>query len=320
MLMRRSFLGLILLAIAVGTACSESRRIGVVPKSEDPVFWQIVHAGTLAAASEAGVEIDWEGPAEETDYSTQIEIVERMISSGVDGLVVAPTNAARLANVVEQAAEAGIPVTIFDSAVQSEQFVSFVATNNYNAGITAGKRMGEALDGKGKVAVVKMVRGSESTTARELGFEDALKEFLGVEIVAEEFCQAQRETAIKITQKMLSEHEDLNGIFASAEPATLGAAKALKERGLADAVKLVGFDFSDTLEADLKDGVIDALVVQDPFFIGQTAIKTILAKLNGETPDKVIQSPSQLVTVENLSEPAIDALLHPELNTKSSRQ
>ena len=320
MLMRRGILGLILLAIAVGTACSESRRIGVVPKSEDPVFWQIVHAGTLAAASETGVEIDWEGPAEETDYSTQIEIVERMISSGVDGLVLAPTNAARLVNVVEQAAEAGIPVTIFDSAVQSEQFVSFVATNNYNAGIRAGKRMGEALDGKGKVAVVKMVRGSASTTQRELGFEDALKEFPDVEIVAERFCQAQWQTAIEVTQEMLSEHEDLSGIFASAEPATLGAAKGLKKRGLADAVKLVGFDFSEQLETDLKDGVIDALVVQDPFLIGHTAVKTIVATLNGETPDKVIQTPSQLVTVEDLSRPEIDALLHPDLNTKSNGQ
>ncbi len=180
--------------------------------------------------------------------------------------------------------------------------------------------MGEALDGKGKVAVVKMVRGSASTTQREIGFEDALKEFPGVEIVAERFCQAQWQTAIEVTQEMLSEHEDLSGIFASAEPATIGAAEALKERGLADAPKLVGFDFADALEAYLKDGVIDALVVQDPFFIGQTAIKTILARLNGETPDKVIQSPSQLVTVENLSKPEIDALLHPELSTKSSRQ
>ena len=174
--------------------------------------------------------------------------------------------------------------------------------------------MGEALDGKGKVAVVKMVRGSESTSQRERGFEDALAEFPGVEIVAERFCQAQRQTANLVTQEMLSEHEDLSGIFASAEPATLGAADALKERGLAVAPKLVGFDFADSLEADLKDGVIDALVVQDPFLIGQTAIKTIMAELNGETPDKVIQTPSRLVTVEDLSRPEIQALLHPDLN------
>ena len=109
MLMRRSLLGLILLAIAIGTACNKPTRIGVVPKSVDLVFWQIVHAGTLAAASEADVEIDWDGAAEETDYSTQIEIVERMLASGVDGLIVAPTNAVRLVGVVEKAFEAGRP-------------------------------------------------------------------------------------------------------------------------------------------------------------------------------------------------------------------
>ena len=320
MFVRRSFLGAILLVIAVGTACNKPTRIGVVPKSVEPVFWQIVRAGTLAAASEAGVEIDWEGAAEETDYSTQIEIVERMLPSGVDGLIVAPSNAVRLVGVVEKAFEAGVPVTIFDSALQSDHFVSFVATNNYSAGITAGKRMGEALDGTGKVAMVRWVYGSASTTQRERGFEDALEEFPGVEIVAERFCQAQLQTAIEVTLEMLAEHEDLNGVFASTEPSTLGATTALKEQGIGGTVKLVGFDFSDELEAELKAGVIDSLVIQDPFGIGSTAVRTIVARLNGETPDKVIQSPSHLVTVENLSRPEIDTLLHPDVGGESSKQ
>ena len=313
MLARRSLLGVALLVVAIGAACSKTTRIGVVPKSVDPVFWQIVHAGTLAAAREAGVEIDWEGPKEETDYFTQIAIVERMLDSGIDGLVVAPTNAVRMVSVVEKAVEAGVPVTIFDSALQSDQFVSFVATNNYSAGLTAGKRMGETLEGAGKVAMVRMVRGSASTTQREVGFEEALKEFPDVEVVARRFCQAQWQTATEVTLEMLAEHEDLRGIFASAEPATFGAANALKERGLAGKIKLVGFDFADVLEADLKDGVVDSLVVQDPFLIGSTAVKTVVASLNGETPDKVIQSPSRLVTVEDLSRPEIDDLLHPNL-------
>ena len=78
----------------------------------------------------------------------------------------------------------------------------------------------------------------------------------------------------------------------------------------------MGFDFADELEEDLKAGVIDSLVVQDPFGIGRTAVRTIVANLNGETPDKVIQSPSRLVTVEDLSKPEIDALLHPDFESQ----
>jgi ribose transport system substrate-binding protein len=112
---------------------------------------------------------------------------------------------------------------------------------------------------------------------------------------------------------MLTANPSLDALFASAEPATVGAAQALKARNLAGRVKFVGFDSSDTIEEDLKAGVIDALVVQDPFNIGYTAVKTILAKLSGETPAKRIDSPARVVTAADLTDPEIDKVLHPDL-------
>ena len=76
----------------------------------------------------------------------------------------------------------------------------------------------------------------------------------------------------------------------------------------------MGFDFSDTIEKDLRDGAIDALVVQDPFNIGYEAVKTIVAKIGGETPKKRIDSPATVVTLDNLADPTIDALVHPDLD------
>ena len=76
----------------------------------------------------------------------------------------------------------------------------------------------------------------------------------------------------------------------------------------------MGFDFSDSIEKDLKAGVVDALVVQDPFHIGYTAVKTLVAKLNGQTPEKQINSPATVVTAEDLARPEIDALLHSDLD------
>jgi ribose transport system substrate-binding protein len=105
----------------------------------------------------------------------------------------------------------------------------------------------------------------------------------------------------------------LDALFASAEPATVGASQALKARELVGKVKFVGFDSSDTIEDDLKAGVIDALVVQDPFNIGYSAVKTIIARLDGETPPKRIDSPAHVVTIENLADPEIDKVLHPDL-------
>ena len=98
---------------------------------------------------------------------------------------------------------------------------------------------------------------------------------------------------------------------ASAEPGTVGAAKAIRGRELGDKVLLVGFDFSDTIEQDLKDGVTDALVVQDPFQIGFTAVKSVVDALDGQTPQKRIETPIHVLTADDLSRPEIDELLHP---------
>ena len=112
----------------------------------------------------------------------------------------------------------------------------------------------------------------------------------------------------------MTAHPNLSGLFSSAEPATIGAAQALKSRELAGKIRLVGFDSSETIERDLEAGVIDALVVQDPFRIGYAAVETIVAKLNGETPEKRIDLPARVITAEDLSRPEIDALLHPDLD------
>ena len=314
--MRRLVCALVILTGVLFAACNRSdrTRIGVVPKAVAHVFWQSVHAGAVAAGREADVDIEWKGPSQETDFSRQIEIVDSMINARIDGIVIAPTEATALVAVVERAAREGIPLTIFDSGINTEDYVSFVATNNYEAGGLAARKLAEILGSQGKIAVVKMIPGSASTTQRERGFEDTLsKEFPDIQIVAEQYCMSDRAKALAVAENMLTAHPDLDGMFGSAEPATVGAAQALKNRGQEEKIKFVGFDFSDSIEKDLKAGVVHALVVQDPFHIGYEAVKTVLAKLNGRTPEKRIDSPATVVTAEDLSRPEIDSLLHSDL-------
>ena len=307
---------LALLALALTCSCEQPRktRIGVVPKAISLVFWQSVHAGAVAAGREENIDIEWNGPTTEIDFSRQIEIVDSMISARVDGIVVAPSEATALVGVIERAAREGIPVTIFDTGINTEEYVSFVSTNNYEAGVVGARTLAGVLGGKGKVAMVRMVPGSASTTAREDGFADTIaREFPQIEIVAEQYCMANAAKALAVAENMLTAHPDLSGMFASAEPATVGPIQALKARGLAGKVKLVGFDFGDTIEQALKDGVLVAAVVQDPFHIGYTAVKTMAAKLRGETPERRIDSPVKVVTGENLSDPEVDRFVHPDL-------
>ncbi len=302
------------------SACnrSDAVRIGVVPKAVAHVFWQSVQAGANLAAEEEGVAVEWKGPPAETDFSRQIEIVDAMINSRVDGIVLAPTEATALVGVVERAAREGIPVAIFDTGIDTSEYVSFVSTNNYEAGTLAARTLAELLGGAGRIVIVKMVPGSSSTMQREEGFEDTVAaEFPGIEIVDFKYCRADRALALAVTENMLTAHPDLDGIFASAEPATVGAAKALRGRGRQEQVQLVGFDMTVSIDKDIRDGIARAVVVQDPFEIGYRAVRTVAAAIRGETPPRRIETATHVVTPANIDAPEVQALLNPTLQARA---
>jgi ribose transport system substrate-binding protein len=298
------------------SSCTASHRkiIAVVPKATSHLFWQSVQAGALAAEQEFKVEVLWNGPALETDYSRQIQIVDSMIARRVDGLAVAAQDRTALNASLDRAAAVGVPVTVFDSGVDSTNYMTFLATNNYAGGEMSARKLAELLHGKGRVAMVMHAPGSASTMDRERGFQDVMaKEFPGVRIVARQFGMSDRSKAMGAAENMLTAHPDLDGMFASAEPSSVGAALALKERGLSGKVKLVAFDASEGLVEDLKGGTIDALVAQDPFRMGFEAVKTLVDKVNGKTPPKRIDLNAVVITKGDLDKPEIKALLFPDL-------
>src|SRR5712672_232392 len=170
-------LGLVLATPAFFLACKRERKttIAVIPKGNTTIFWQSVHAGAAKAAIENGVEIIWNGPPSETDYTGQLQITEAMINRRVDAIVLAPIDRKAMVGVVERAARKNIPMVIVDSGIDTEQYASRVATDNYLAGRIAADRVGKLLNGKGAVAVVGVLPGSASTEEREKGFEDAIR-------------------------------------------------------------------------------------------------------------------------------------------------
>ncbi|MCL4853059.1 MAG: substrate-binding domain-containing protein [Bryobacteraceae bacterium] len=303
------------LLLLFGDGCnrSENKIIGVVPKGRAHLFWQSVHAGAVKAAREAEVEVTWNGPPTETDYNVQLQIVDSMINRRVDAIVLAPIDRKVLVSVVERASAQGIPVVIFDSPIDTENFVAQVATNNYAAGEMAAERMGEILKGKGEVVMVAVQPGAASTMDREKGFEDTIqKKFPGIRIIDKRYGMADFAKSLAVTENMLTAHPGLDGLFASNESIAVGAAQALKGRP-GTKVKMVGFDWSPTLLEDVKAGVIDSLVVQDPFRMGYDSVKAALEKLNGGTPGKIQDLPPRLVTRENLNDPDIQQQLNPDL-------
>jgi len=295
-------------------ACNREtkRTIAVIPKGRAHMFWQSVHAGAMSVAQPAGVDVIWNGPVSETDFTGQIQIVDAMINRHVDAICVAPIDKTAMAGVVDRAAKAGIPVIIFDSGVDTQNFVSQVATDNYGAGKLAAERMGEVLGGKGEVVIVAVQPGAASTMARESGFEDAIKEkFPGIKIVDKRFGMADFAKSLQVAENMLTAFPNVQGMFASNESSAVGAAQAVKGRKWKG--KLVGFDWSPTLLDDLKNGTIDSLVVQHPFKMGADSVQAALDKLAGKPVVKINDLAPRLILKEDLDKPDVQAQLNPDL-------
>lgn len=313
--MRRSAAWLCLFGLVlVGCNQSKRRMIGVVPKATSHVFWVAVEKGAKAAARDLNVDIEWNGAPSETEYARQIQIVDSMINRRVDGLAVAATERKALVASVDRAMKQGIPVTIFDSGIESENYTSYVATNNYEGGQLAGRALAKLIGGKGKVGLIMHAPGSASTMDRERGFTDVIeKEFPQITIAAKQYGMSDRSKARAAAENMLTANPDLAGFFGSSEPSTTGASLAVKARGLAGKVKVVAFDASDNLVDDMKDGAIQAMVVQDPFQIGYDAVKTLVDKLNGKEPAKRIDLSAKVIFADEINKPENQRLLSPEL-------
>jgi ribose transport system substrate-binding protein len=311
---RRSLLVLAAIVLAGGCRRQSKKQIGVIAQGRSHLFWQSIHAGAAAAARESGVEIIWNAPTSETDFAGQLQIMNTLINRRVDAIAVSPINSKSMVGVVERAARERIPVVIFDTGVDTDQFVARVATDNYAAGRIAAERMGAILKGKGDVLMVACQPGSASTTAREAGFEDVLREkFPGIRIVDKRFGMSDFAKSLAVAENMLTAHPEADAIFASNETGSVGAAQALK--GRKSKTRLVGFDWSPTLIEDLKSGVIDSLVIQDPFRMGYEAVKAAASKLNGGAPQKIQDLRARLITRADLDDPDVQRQLNPDLKT-----
>lgn len=288
---------------------SSAKTIAVIPKGTTHIFWQSVRAGAEAAGKEFGFKIYWNGPERETDRERQIQIIEDFIVQKVDGIVLAPLDKRALIPTVEKLDSIKLPCAIIDSGIETDKVLTFAATDNYQGGVLAAKRMGEVLGGKGKVVVVKYVPGSGSTTERENGFIETMqKDFPGIQIVDTKYGQDTVETALQATEDLLTRHKDLQGLYACNASTSVGALQALQSQKRTE-VRMVGFDAEKALLDSLKAGQIDALVVQDPYKMGYEGVKAIAQHLQGQSVSKRIDTGVQVVTKARLEEAAIQELL-----------
>ncbi|MCX6950084.1 MAG: substrate-binding domain-containing protein [Opitutae bacterium] len=315
----------ILLLLACSTTAiwaADTYTIAVIPKGTTHEFWKSIHAGAEKAKLELAakgitVNIIWKGPLKEDDREQQIQVVENFIGRHVDGIVLAPLDNKALVAPVETAARGKIPVVIIDSALLTKAITSYVSTDNREGGRIAARNLGRLLKGQGKVIMLRLQIGSASTEEREEGFLEVMKkDFPAIHLLStDQHAGATRDTAKSAAENLLSRFgREVTGVYGCNESTTAGLLLALRDAGLAGKVKFVGFDSGETLNAGLKAGDIDGLVVQNPLNMGYLGVKTVVAALRGEKVPAQIDTGVGFVTLANFDDPSMADIVHPPLD------
>jgi len=306
---------------AAGASSSRSYQIAVIPKGTTHEFWKSIHAGAVRAERElkaqgVNVGIIWKGPIREDDREQQIQVVEGFLSQGVSGIVLAPLDSKALVRPVEEAKAASIPTVIFDSALESTNIVSYVATDNLQGGRLAGEHLGTLLGGKGRVLMLRYQEGSASTEAREKGFLEGLaKRAPNVTVVSsDQYAGPTRDTAKRASENLLNRYgREIDGIFCPNESSAAGMLLALQDLGQAGKLKFVGFDASQVFLDAMKRNEMHGFALQNPFEMGYRAVKTIVEHLQGRQVQPVIDTGVTMITPENMETEASKRLLNPPI-------
>jgi ribose transport system substrate-binding protein len=273
-------------------------------------FYITMACGAQEAADELGVNLEVQGP-NEFDPTEQIPILDAVIAQQPDAILIAPTERTALIGPLQAAQDAGITVVLVDTIVDDPDIgVSRIATDNVEGGRVAGETLVELIGGQGTVFVNTTQPGVSTVEERQQGFEEVIEGEPGIEYLGAEFNNDDPSRAAQITSAVLAAHPDLAGIFATNLFSAEGAATALRDAGKLGEVQIVGFDASPGQVDQLEEGLVQALVAQNPREIGFRGVETAVASLQGEDFDEEITTPLTVVTEDNLEDPEVQDTLY----------
>lgn len=256
--------------------------------------------GMEAKAGELGVKIIFTDA--ETNASTQVQQVENFIVQEVDAIILNPVETDASSPAVVKAQEAGIPIINVNS-VTSTQPDAFVGSRDEDSAEIAINFIAEKLSKKGNIVMMRGNPGQSAEVKRGQGALDTLKNYPDMELIAEQTAKWSRDQSLTLMQNWLQTYQgEIDGVFAQNDEMAMGALKALEDAGVSDDIILVGIDaIADALQA-VKDGRLDATVYQSATGQGGGAVETAVKIIKGESYEKEVMIPFELVTPDNVDE------------------
>lgn len=236
------------------------------------------------------------------DLSTQISQAEDMIAQGVDAIILHAISAEGSSVVVDKCNEAGIPCVVMNLAVESEDYSAYVGVYDVYAGEMMGERVTELLGGEGKIVILEGELGQGATILRDEGLDNTILKESGIELLERKTANWSRETAMSITEDLLTSHKEIDAILCHNDDMAMGALLACEAAGRKDDIIVCGVDaIADAMEA-VKEGRLDFTIFQDANGIGAGSCEVAYKLAKGEKVEKTNYIDFTLITVENVDQ------------------
>ncbi|MGP2490030.1 substrate-binding domain-containing protein [Mesorhizobium sp. PUT5] len=305
---RRTFaaaLGFTALTLFAGTvspaAAQDQKTYALVQINQQAIFFNQINEGAQKAADAAGAKLVIFNANNEP--SAQNSAIETYIQEKVNGLIVVAIDVNGIMPAVKEAADANIPVVAIDAILPEGPQKAQIGVDNAKAGADMGAHFLDYvkanMDGKAKIGVVGALN-SYIQNVRQKGFEDAIKDKDGIETVAVVNGQNVQDTALAAAENLITGNPDMNAIYATGEPALLGAIAAVESQGKQDQIKIFGWDLTAQAISGIDKGYVAAVVQQDPAGMGEAAVKALDTLTKGGEVGKEIAVPVTIVTKDNV--------------------
>ena len=266
--------------------------IAMVSKGFQHQFWQTVRLGAEQRAEELGVRITFEGPAQESEIEKQLEMLRTAIEKKPDAIAYAAPDPEACVSLYDEAKAAGIPIVEFDAGCNSDYASSIAKTDSLGAGALAADHMADLIGGEGEVAIVSHSQVNPTGVERRDGFVNQIEaKYPGIKIVDIQYGEGDHLISADIAKAMIAANPNLKGIYATNEGSAIGVVNAVNELGLEPGdLTVVGFDSGQAQIDAINNGLMAGAITQDPIGIGADAVQAAYDVIQGETPEKVIDT------------------------------
>lgn len=279
------------------------QTFGLVQINQQALFFNQMNAGAMAAAEEQGDRLVIFNA--NNDPAEQNSAIETYIAQGLDGIIVVAIDVNGIMPAVEQAAEAGIPVIAVDAVLPDGPQAAQVGVDNSDAGAMIGQFFVDFVDAEMEGTATLGIVGALNSAIqniRQAGFEEVIAGHDGITVAGVVDGQNVQDIALSAAENLITANPGLNAIYATGEPALLGAIAAVESQGRQGDIRIFGWDLTAQAIRGIDEGYVTAVIQQDPGEMGATAVRILGDLAAGGSTDPEVSVPVTIVTSENVDD------------------